>query len=80
MFETQKQSTIPRKMHPHHAVITMKIDIRKMYPDGTLDEQVLGNDILKKYNMSNKAQICFTAATENDCIKMVKERLERLNG
>ena len=75
-----EKSKIPRKLQPHHAVITFKIDIRKINPDDSFDQNVLGNDVLEKYNMSNKAQICFSAPTESDCIKLVKERLENLNG
>tara|TARA_R110000824_G_scaffold236287_2_gene424997 strand:- start:1800 stop:2045 length:246 start_codon:yes stop_codon:yes gene_type:complete len=71
---------IDRKNCPHHATITMKIDIRKMYDDGSLDNQVMGNRLLSKYGISNKAQICISGATEADCIRILKEKLEKLNG
>ena len=71
---------INRKSCPHHATVTMKIDIRKMHDDGSLDSQIMGNRLLSKYGISNKAQICFSAPTEADCIKLVKEKLEKLNG
>lgn len=71
---------VPRKLCPHHAVVTFKIDIRKIKKDGTLDNQVIGNEILSKYGISNKGQICFSAPTEAECIKLVKEKLENLNG
>jgi hypothetical protein len=80
MFDKPKEEEAPRKLCPHHAVITMKIDIRKIKTDGKLDTQVIGNEILKIYNMTNKAQICFSAASEADCIKLIKEKLEKLNG
>jgi len=79
MYITKQENSIDRSLCPHHAVITMKIDIRKIKKDGTLDNQVLGNKTLQKYGMSNKAQICFSAPTEADCIKIVKEQLEKLN-
>ena len=58
----------------------MKIDIRKMNSDGSLDHQVLGNESLRKYNMSNKAQVCISGANEAECINNLKKMLEKLNG
>jgi len=80
MFITKLEDTPERKLCPHHAVITMKIDIRKIKKDGNLDNQVIGNNILAQYGISNKAQICFSATSEAECIKLLKEKLERLNG
>ena len=71
---------VDRKICPHHATITMKIDIRKMYEDGRLDNQVMGNRLLSKYGISTKAQICISGASEADCIRILKERLDKLNG
>ena len=71
---------VDRKICPHHATITMKIDIRKMYEDGSLDNQVMGNRLLSKYGISTKAQICISGASEADGIKILKERLDKLNG
>jgi len=69
-----------RRDHPHHATITMKIDVRKMNKDGTLDAMVMGDGLLVKYGISTKAQLYLSGPTEAHCVKMVKERLERLNG
>lgn len=77
MINLEKPS-IPRSMYPHHATITMKIDIRKIEPDGKLDTQVIGDSALEKYGISRKAQICFSAPTEADCIKLVKDKLENM--
>ena len=71
---------IPMTEWHQQATITMKIDVRKMNSDGSLDHKVLGNEILKKYNMTTKAQICISGATEADCIKNLKDMLEKLNG
>ena len=67
-----------RKKCPHHVVITLKVDIRKINPNGSLDNQVIGNTILQKYGISNKAQICFSAVDEATAIKIAKEKIERL--
>mgnify|MGYP005993688339 FL=1 len=71
---------LERRLHPHHATITFKLDIRKIDNDGNLDPMVMGNSLLKKYGISTKAQICVTGSTEADCIRIVKEKLEKLNG
>jgi hypothetical protein len=71
---------IPRASCPHHATVTMKIDVRKMNSDGSLDHSVLGNEVLKKYNMTTKAQVCISGTNEADCINNLKKMLEKLNG
>jgi len=69
-----------RREQPHHATITVKIDVRKLNNDGSLDHFVMGNGILCKYGITRKAQLYLSGPTEADCIKLVKERLEKLNG
>jgi hypothetical protein len=71
---------VDRKSCPHHATLTIKIDVRKMYDDGSLDSQVMGNRLLSKYGISSKAQLCISGASEADCIRILKEKLEKLNG
>tara|TARA_R110002020_G_scaffold370407_4_gene582064 strand:+ start:771 stop:1013 length:243 start_codon:yes stop_codon:yes gene_type:complete len=80
MFKEQPKNNAIRRQSPHHATITIKIDIRTINPDGTLDPMVMGNHLLKKYGISNKAQWCISGPTEADCIKNLKEKLEKLNG
>jgi len=66
--------------HPHHATITFKIDIRKINSDGSLEHMPMGGKLLRKYGISNKAQLLVSGVDEADCINKVKERLDRLNG
>jgi hypothetical protein len=73
-------NNVDRKKCPHHATITMKIDVRKMYNDGSLDNQIMGNRLLSNYGISTKAQFCISGSTEAECIKKLKEKLEKLNG
>ena len=68
-----------RRECPHHAVVTFKIDIRKVNSDGTIDPQVMGNAILQKYGMSTKAQFSVIGNNEADCINNLKSKLERLD-
>ena len=65
--------------HPHHATITFKIDIRKINSDGSLDHMPMGNKLLRKYGISNKAQLLVSGVAEADCVRKIKERLGRLN-
>jgi hypothetical protein len=80
ILTTAKQNSIPRSSCPHHATVTMKIDVRRMLDNGYLDNMVLGNDALGKYGISNKLQICTSGVTEADCIKNLIKMLEKMNG
>lgn len=75
-----EEDHIPRSQRPHHATVTMKIDVREILKSGELSPQVLGEEALDKYNMSVKMMYLVSGPTEADCIKKLKERLERLNG
>ena len=78
--QAEEGSVIPRREYPHHATITFKLDVRKINNDGTLDHFVMGNSLLAKYGVTTKGQICFSGPTEADCIKAVKQALEKING
>lgn len=78
--DSQEEENKYRRGQPHHATITIKIDVRKLNSNGTLDSLVMGNNTLEKYGMTRKAQLCLSGPTEADCIKILKERLEKLNG
>lgn len=69
----------PRKSLPHIAVLTFKIDVRELDSDGIMGEFVLSGNELRKYGMSNKAQILVKGQTEADCIKKVKNILENID-
>lgn len=71
---------IPRRDYPHNAIVTLKIDIRKINRDGALDHQVMGDHLLRKYGISTKAQWSISGASEAECIKNLIEKLEKLNG
>ena len=79
-IEPQEEVNNYRREQPHHATITIKIDVRKINSNGTLDPLVMGNGPLEKYGMTRKAQLYLSGPTEAACIKNLKERLERLNG
>jgi hypothetical protein len=47
-------NNLERRLHPHHATITLKLDVRKIDKDGGLDTMVMGNSLLKKYGISTR--------------------------
>jgi|TARA_R110000824_G_scaffold143518_2_gene311214 hypothetical protein len=79
-MDTEEYEDIPRRDYPHHTTVTMKIDIRKINKDGTLGHEVMGDHLLKKYGISTKAQWCVSGASEAECIKNLKNKMEKLNG
>ena len=68
-----------RSTKPHIAIVTMKLDVRAMNPDGTLDLHVMGSSALKKYNIGEKAQFVVKGTSEAECIDKLKKVLERIN-
>jgi hypothetical protein len=71
---------IPRREKGHLAVITFKIDVRPMNADNTFDNYLLSNRDLQRYGISNKAQMIIKGSSEADCIKKVKNMMEKING
>lgn len=78
ILDSGKSNTF-RKNYPHHATVTIKIDVRKINDDGSLDPEVMSNILLEEYGISNKAQICISGPTEAECIKNLINMLEKLN-
>ena len=68
-----------RSQKPHIAIVTLKIDIRSMNPDGSFDDQILGDNTLRQYGVFRKAQITTIGFSESDCISKTKTMLEKLN-
>lgn len=68
-----------RKDFPHIAVLTFRIEVREVQPNGIMGESVLGRNELQKFGMSDKAQIHVMGGTESECIQKVKNLLENLD-
>ena len=75
-----QEKDLERSKKPHLAIVTMKIDIRSMEADGSLDKYVMGENALRKYGITPKAQVQISGPSEAACIKNLKQLLERLNG
>ena len=72
-------SDIPRSTKPHIAIVTMKVDIRTLNPDGTMGIHVMGRKALEKYGISDKAQFIIKGTSEAGCIKKLIDSLENMN-
>ena len=80
IIEGQHYNTdIYRNTKPHIAIVTLKIDIRAMNPDESLDSCVMGNRALQKYGIAQKGQFIVKGASEADCIKKLKTILENIS-
>tara|TARA_B100000929_G_C15320197_1_gene357005 strand:- start:121 stop:429 length:309 start_codon:yes stop_codon:yes gene_type:complete len=80
IIEDQHYNTdIYRSTKPHMAVVTLKIDIRAMNSDESLDPRVMGNRALQKYGIAQKGQFVVRGTSEADCIKKLKTILENIN-
>jgi hypothetical protein len=72
------EDDLPRREKGHLAVITLKIDVRPMNADNTLDSTLLGARDFERYGMSNKAQVVVKGSSEADCISKIKKILENI--
>jgi len=73
-----RSTNIYRRAKPHVAIVTMKIDIRGINSDESLDTCNMGNEALQKYGIAQKGQFVVKGASEADCIKKLKTILENI--
>ena len=67
-----------RREKPHIAFVTVKLDIRAVNADGTLDHYVMGNDCLEKYGITRKGQFVVKGHDEASCIQKILKILENI--
>lgn len=70
---------LERHQYPHQAVVKFKISVHKVLNGGGLDPTPISRKDLKKYGLDTFANISVSGFDKNDCIKKLKEKLERLN-
>lgn len=63
---------------PHIAIVTLKLDVRAINADGTLDQYVMGDKSLERYGITRKGQFVIKGHDEADCIKKILETLEKI--
>ena len=75
MLDREKRNTAP-----HVALINFNILIHRLLPDGTIDPQVVDcSDLFQQDHIAKQGQIIIQGFDKWDCIKNIKEKLERLN-
>jgi len=70
---------LSKREFPHRAVVNFDIDIRAINLDGDVDVVSLSDERLSKYNIGKRAELVISGVSEADCIKNLKQKLERLN-
>jgi len=67
-----------RREKLHIAIVTVKLDVRAINQDGTLDQYVMGDECLDKYGIARKGQFVVKGYDEADCINNIIQTLERI--
>lgn len=75
----EKSANFSRREKAHVATLSFEIDVRPVNLDNSIDNSALNNKDFERYNMSNKARIIIKGSSEGDCIKKVKQALEKIN-
>ena len=73
------KSSLNRRLHPHMAVVRMSIELRKIEPDGSVDYKIVSQKSLSRYGIQPNIQLVFSAPSEAECIKVIKDKLEKIN-
>ena len=79
-FRSQEdiEKGVKRYQKPHIAIVTLKVDVRGLNPDGTLHEAVLGDAALEKYGICRMGRVNVIGFSEADCINKTKKMLEKM--
>ncbi len=65
---------------PHKAIVHINIYVHEVLKNGDLDPIPASNEELARYNIGQTAKLSVSGFDRSDCIKKVKELLEKLNG
>ena len=69
-----------RAESPHKAIVTFDIRIHEVMSDGTLYPMPVSKEVIQKHGINNKAIIAVEGLNRADCIRKIKDKLERVNG
>lgn len=68
-------------MIPHSATIKFNIFIHELLPNGSINPEIVDcSEEFKNFDMSNLADISITECSKEECIKRVKQILEKIHG
>ena len=74
-----KKDGLHRRLQPHVAIVHMSIELRKMEPDGSIDYKIVSEKALNRYGIRPHSQLMFSAPSEAECVKIIKDKLEKIN-
>ena len=64
---------------PHVAVIQFNVFVHRLLHDGSLDPEIVNcEEEFQKLGMSNEAELSVSGFDKEECLRLVKEKLERL--
>ena len=75
----EKSADFSRREKAHIAILNFEIEVKPVNLDNTMEDSSLNNKDFSRYNMSNKAKIIIKGSSEADCVKKVKQALEKVN-
>jgi hypothetical protein len=74
MLDREKRNTAP-----HVAIVNFNILVHRLLPDGSIDPQVVDcSDLFMGNYIAKQGQVSIHGFDKWDCVKNIKERLERL--
>ncbi len=65
---------------PHKAIIYIGVAVHEVLKNGDLDPIPASEEELSRYNLGRHARVAIDGFDRADCIKKVKELLEKLDG
>ncbi|MDC1324998.1 hypothetical protein N8257_00640 [Ulvibacter sp.] len=65
---------------PHKAIIHIGIAVHEVLKNGDLDPIPASEEELSRYDLGRHAKMCINGFDRADCIKKIKELLEKLDG
>ncbi len=80
VIDGQAFPDMEKRLHPHIAIITMKVDVRAIMPNGMFDQYIMGDQALRKYGLATKGQFIIKGHSEGDCLNKLKKVLEDIDG
>lgn len=80
VIDGEPNPDMERREMPHIAIVTLKLDVRAIFPNGLFDKYVMGDEALRKYGLAQKGQFVMKGYSEGDCLQKVQKLLEDING
>ena len=80
IIDGQATPDMEKRAMPHIAIITLKVDVRAIFPNGLFDQYVMGDGALAKYGLAQKGQFMVRGYSEGDCLQKVQKLLEDIDG